>query len=44
MNYLLAKMNYSYALKDTNITDPKKYSVQFFTDKNDDMVELKLSD
>ena len=44
MNYLLAKMNYSYALKDTKITDPKKYSVQFFTDKNDDMVELKLSD
>lgn len=44
MNYLLAKMNYTYALNGTRIADPKKYTVQFFTDKNDDMVELKFSD
>ncbi len=44
MAYLLAKMNYSYELNGTKIADPKKYTVQFFTDKNDNMVELKFSD
>lgn len=44
MNYLLAKKTMSYDLNTTKITNPNKYYVQIFTDKNDKMVELKLSD
>lgn len=44
MNYLLANKSLSYDLSSSQITNPNKYYVQLFTDKNDDMVELKLSD
>lgn len=44
MNYLLAKKTMSYDLNTIKISNPNKYYVQIFTDKNDKMVELKLSD
>lgn len=44
MTYLLANKSNNFDLNGVKITDPKKYRVQFFTDKNDNMVELPLFD
>lgn len=44
MTYLLANKSNNFDLNGAKITDPKKYRIQFFTDKNDNMVELPLSD
>lgn len=44
MTYLLANIRHVFDLNGTKVTDPHKYTVQFFTDKNDNMVELPLSD
>lgn len=44
MSYLLAKKNQIYDLNNTKLTNSKKYYVQLNTDKNENMVEMKLFD
>lgn len=43
MKYLLAKKSTSYALKDVQLKKSTNYIIQFNSDKNDDVVELKFS-